>query len=94
MGKEGCKSCRLGPCARSQKRCEGLKEDLELLDGRNYTEDVYGPGEKVSLEKEGGRQLGLQEKLDTQVLLENLYDDPDSVRKRGLPPCLRARRSF
>lgn len=94
MGKEICRDCRLGPCKGSQKKCDGLEEDLMALDGRYYTEDVYGPGEEVSLEGERGRQLRLQEELDNQVLLENLYDDPDAIRRKGLPPCLRIRKSF
>jgi hypothetical protein len=97
MGKENfCNKCRLGPCSIKEPKCDGLEEELEKLDGMNYTEDFYGGNFPfVSAEGAAETQMKLQDGLDDQFEDENRFpEDPDLVTKRGLPPCKRVKKSF
>ena len=53
--------------------------------------DVYsqGKGRRVSIESEAATTHDIQAGLDDGVEAENIFDDPDAVRERGLPPCKR-----
>lgn len=54
-----------------------------------YNADTYRPGRVVSFEEEGGRTLKIQERLDDQIVEENLNVDGDQLHVKGLPPCKR-----
>ncbi len=76
-------------------RWEGLDEDLEKLSGGETT-DWYGSsvvgGGLVSIEAAAVREIILKNAIDQQVDDENRLSVGEAVK--GLPPCLRAKKSF
>ena len=64
----------------------GSGRHLRVID----TADIYADGPRVSIEEAAARQTGLQKAIDHEIVRENLGDSPV---KKGLPPCLRVRRT-
>ena len=72
---------------RIQEALDQIRPGRELNNASRA--DVYSPGRRVSIESEAATTHAIQTGLDDGVQAENIFDDPDAVRERGLPPCKR-----
>ena len=65
----------------------GPGRDLSVID----RSDIYTNGPHVSIEGAAETQTTLQETIDHEIVRENLGQSPVT---RGLPPCLRVKKTF
>ena len=76
-------------------RWKGLSEDLAELSGGIstdwYDSSVVGEG-MVSIEAAAHLEFDLKKTLDDQIDGENIHNEGEV--KNGLPPCIRAKKSF
>ncbi len=89
----------LGGVAPTPRLCEQRIQDTldQIHPGRELQAsraDVYGSGRRVSIESEAATTHAIQAGLDDGVEAENVFDDPDTVRVHGLPPCKRVRQNL
>jgi hypothetical protein len=70
------------------------EDEWGLKDLEPTTADWYGDRESdtVSFEDESEKTLAIQEGLDEQVVMENIYHEP--THTKGLPPCKRVKQDF
>lgn len=90
-----CFDCSLGPCEKHGRKCEGIDEDISELSGGVRTDwygsDVVGAG-VVSIEGAAAKELGIKDTIDGAVAYENNFNEGE--HQNGLPPCIRAKKSF